>query len=446
MSALTVAYGFRGALTVFSAIIMNIFAFRVMLKEPLWLSSAGERTQRHVQRRRQVLKTTKQLTECDVSLLTKADEPAGTAFSIQKLLHEAHRRSISNLEAETVDTEEDVSKTEICFTEHDILSPMKDACSKHSEEFMFAFQGFKKSCVTKVDRSESLLSDKQDAQARLLLGPTNSLTSPDAHLDELSQDNTTEKQSPQVCLAYRKIDKDVTTMAREYAGGKPAASKAIVSTISRQLLLRALRSIVPTTSSTASFIAAVLASMLLDYVNSVHLFTMVDYARDKGVSHTHASMALTYAAAPEIFGRLLLPYIADIGWVSRPSLACACTIAAGIVFGVTPETQQVMHLVVRALSSVLMAVLLTMRQVLVADYMGPEAINLVSGVSGSLLVPVLLCNPMIFGYFRDRMGTYDNLYRIVAGIICGAGLVLFVYLFRSNRSKRTTIKSSTGAL
>ncbi|KAH7965803.1 hypothetical protein HPB49_011238 [Dermacentor silvarum] len=186
--------------------------------------------------------------------------------------------------------------------------------------------------------------------------------------------------------------------------------------------------------------------MLLDYVNSVHLFTMVDYARDKGVSRTHASMALTYAAAPEILGRLLLPFIADIGWVSRPSLTCGCVIAAGILFGVTPETTQVMHLVLRALSSVSMAALLTMRQVLIADYMGPEVVSIVSGVSGSLLVPVLLCNPMIFGYFRDEMGSYDNLYRIMAGIILCTGLVIFAYLFRSRRSKPTTIESSTGEL
>ncbi|KAH6937729.1 hypothetical protein HPB50_003718 [Hyalomma asiaticum] len=44
----------------------------------------------------------------------------------------------------------------------------------------------------------------------------------------------------------------------------------------------------------ASFIVAVLGSTLLDYVNVVHLFTMVDYARDKGVSYTHAVMALTF--------------------------------------------------------------------------------------------------------------------------------------------------------
>ncbi|XP_065281113.1 monocarboxylate transporter 5-like [Dermacentor albipictus] len=52
----------------------------------------------------------------------------------------------------------------------------------------------------------------------------------------------------------------------------------------------------------------------------------------------------------------------------------------------------------------------------------------------------------VHGYFRDKMGSYDNLYRIVAGLFCGAGLVLFVYLFRSSRSRRTTMKSSTGAL
>ncbi|XP_037510176.2 monocarboxylate transporter 11-like [Rhipicephalus sanguineus] len=187
-----------------------------------------------------------------------------------------------------------------------------------------------------------------------------------------------------------------------------------------------------------------LRSTLVDYVNTVHIYTMVDYARDKGVSRTHATMSITYAAPPEILGRLLVPLIADMGWLSRPFLACGCAITAGLLFAVTPETVQITHLVLRALSSVTMGVLATMKTVLVADYMGTDAVCVVSGVSGSLLVPLMLCNPLIFGFFRDRMGSYDNLYRIVAGIILCGGLALIACLVRSSRSISTRVKISDG--
>ncbi|KAH8042451.1 hypothetical protein HPB51_023461 [Rhipicephalus microplus] len=146
-----------------------------------------------------------------------------------------------------------------------------------------------------------------------------------------------------------------------------------------------------------SFYAVVTGSVLLDYVNAVHLSTLVDYALDSGVSRAHAELTVTYASAPEILGRVLLPLVADVGLVRRTTLTAGNAFVLGCLLLLTPQTSSATHVVVRAASSVALATLMTMKHVLVADYYGTDAVALLSGASGVLLVPVLLTNPSIIG-------------------------------------------------
>ncbi|KAL3216592.1 hypothetical protein MRX96_032919 [Rhipicephalus microplus] len=150
--------------------------------------------------------------------------------------------------------------------------------------------------------------------------------------------------------------------------------------------------------------------MLLDYINLVHLSTLVDYARDK-----------------------------DRRW---PAVRCSPW-----EFCSPPRRKRpgAAHIVLRALSSVAMAGLLTMKQVLIADNLGANAVALVSGASGLLLVPVLLSNPLIIGYFRDTTGSYDNLFRIAAGVILCSGFVFLGIMISSRRTNATAEeKGDTG--
>lgn len=182
--------------------------------------------------------------------------------------------------------------------------------------------------------------------------------------------------------------------------------------------------------------------MLMDYVNIVHIFTIVDYAIDKGVPAAHAAMTITYIAAPEILGRTLLPLAADVGLVSRPILSCGAMTILGLLFSITPETSGVAHVIVRALSSVTIACTMTSKHVLIADYLGAEAISLVSGTSGLLLVPLLFCNPLIMGYFRDHTGSYDGLFRLVAGIILSVAITFLAMIFCNRRRKSRKTRST----
>ncbi|XP_077554175.1 monocarboxylate transporter 5-like isoform X2 [Haemaphysalis longicornis] len=70
-----------------------------------------------------------------------------------------------------------------------------------------------------------------------------------------------------------------------------------------------------------------------------------------------------------------------------------------------------------------------------------EAISLVSGTSGLLLVPLLFCNPLIMGYFRDHTGSYDGLFRLVAGIILSVATTFLAMIFCNRRRKSRKTRS-----
>nr|XP_037285697.1 monocarboxylate transporter 9-like [Rhipicephalus microplus] len=362
LSALNDAYGLRGAVLIYGALIMHISALCPVLKEPPWIAGAGALRKEGACGNHRVYKTSIDSTGCDMKLLAKSDEPETTAFSNEKILNDVHRHSVSTLKASTLSFEENMHTVKVALVEDDIEGRHSDCQCLHTLRTVSpALMG-----VTTSYIKRSLLRSIREIRPRLTMRARKCRTEP---------------------------------------------------------------------IFTASFVVAVVASTMVDYVNIVHIFTMMDYARDKGVSRIHATMSLTYAASLEIVGRLLVPLIADMGWLSRPFLVGGCAITAGLIFGVTPQTLQVAHIVLRALSSVLMGALVTMKTVLVADYMGTDAVFLVSGVSGFLLVPMLLCNPLLFGFFRDRMGSYDNLYRMIAGIIFSGGLAIVASLVRSSRSK-----------
>lgn len=213
----------------------------------------------------------------------------------------------------------------------------------------------------------------------------------------------------------------------------PSLREARPNKISRRVKIRHMLAKVPQPLLQPSFYAVVTGSMLLDYVNAVHLSTLVDYALDSGVSRAHAELTVTYASAPEILGRILLPLLADVGLVSRTTLTAGNAVVLGCLLLVTPETRAATHVVVRAASSVALATLMTMKHVLVADYYGTDAVALLSGASGVLLVPVLLSNPAIIGYFRDVSGAYDNLFRILAGIVLAMAVVFLGFVCSSRK-------------
>ncbi|XP_075727683.1 monocarboxylate transporter 9-like [Rhipicephalus microplus] len=85
LSALNDAFGLRGAVVIYGALIMNISALCPVLKEPPWIARAGAIREEGARGHHREHKTSIDSTGCDMKLLAKSDEPAATAFSNEKI-------------------------------------------------------------------------------------------------------------------------------------------------------------------------------------------------------------------------------------------------------------------------------------------------------------------------------------------------------------------------
>ncbi|XP_049519482.1 uncharacterized protein LOC125943941 [Dermacentor silvarum] len=72
------------------------------------------------------------------------------------------------------------------------------------------------------------------------------------------------------------------------------------------------------------FWAVVLGGVLADYTDCAVMTTLVDSALDRGATSYEADLSIACSAPSQLLGRALLPLIADVGFVNRTTLACAC--------------------------------------------------------------------------------------------------------------------------
>ncbi|KAH7957055.1 hypothetical protein HPB52_014769 [Rhipicephalus sanguineus] len=168
--------------------------------------------------------------------------------------------------------------------------------------------------------------------------------------------------------------------------------------------------------------------------------TIVDYALDKGAARSQAYLCVTYCSPAELFGRIVLPLIGDCKIVSRATLVAASFALLAVTMLVLPATPCVLaYILVCACATMLLACLLAMKPVVIADYFGIENVATSWGLGGVTLLPLLLCSPYIIGYFRDARGSYDGLYQLQAGIHCFvAGLFGIVSVLDRRRWKQRT--------
>ncbi|KAG0423635.1 hypothetical protein HPB47_000595 [Ixodes persulcatus] len=78
------------------------------------------------------------------------------------------------------------------------------------------------------------------------------------------------------------------------------------------------------------------------------------------------------------------------------------------------------------LAATLIGCVTSMETVLMADYLGVDAISLCWVGAGVVSLPLYLCSSTMLGRFRDSMGSYDNFYRLLAGIQLFVGLMFFL--------------------
>ncbi|KAH6934197.1 hypothetical protein HPB50_021499 [Hyalomma asiaticum] len=146
------------------------------------------------------------------------------------------------------------------------------------------------------------------------------------------------------------------------------------------------------------FYVCVLAVVAIDYTVAIFPATIVDYALDKGASRSHADLSVTYCSPAELCGRIVLPLIGDSKMVSRAALVSASFFLLAVTMLALPTTPSFLaYILVCACMTMLIACLVSMKPVVIADYFGIESVATSWGFAGVTLIPLHLCSPYIIG-------------------------------------------------
>ncbi|KAH6934423.1 hypothetical protein HPB50_024183 [Hyalomma asiaticum] len=159
--------------------------------------------------------------------------------------------------------------------------------------------------------------------------------------------------------------------------------------------------------------------------------TIVDYSTDKGIELTVAAQLVMFAAVGHIIARLCIVPLSDCAKSSRlPMYACAYAVEA-VSAGAMPHVGSMGAItVLRICESLGQGFIISVRNILLAQYLGIERVAASSGVFGLAMIPVSLSSPSILGLFRDTMGSYDRFYTMLAalnGTMAGLLFLFFAY-------------------
>nr|XP_037276663.1 monocarboxylate transporter 9-like [Rhipicephalus microplus] len=179
---------------------------------------------------------------------------------------------------------------------------------------------------------------------------------------------------------------------------------------------------------------------LYDWTGTLHSTTCVDYGRDKGTSLETAKYVLTCNAFGHIVGRVGLSFASDKIPFSHSPMAAACLVASCLSFvGCSLVSSFTSFMVLNSLLGVSQGYVTCIRSVLISQYLSVQRLPAFFAFLGVLLIPIALSGPSILGFFRDNLGSYDNIYRLLGAANFVAAVLLCVLACR-DRVRRSTWK------
>ncbi|XP_077533202.1 monocarboxylate transporter 12-like [Haemaphysalis longicornis] len=185
----------------------------------------------------------------------------------------------------------------------------------------------------------------------------------------------------------------------------------------------------------------------VDWTLMIHATTVVDYGRDKGALLEDANYLQTYGAAGELVGRLVVPVFSDKVPFGHCLFAAAGLFGSSLtLFGMTFNQTFACFATLNALFGACLGYVTCMRSVLITNYLGLERLPLFYGIVGLALIPASLGNPIILGFFRDTLGSYDSFYRVFGAVNIVVSVPLFCITFRDRARKRDWEVNHEGGL
>ncbi|KFM81718.1 Monocarboxylate transporter 12, partial [Stegodyphus mimosarum] len=153
-----------------------------------------------------------------------------------------------------------------------------------------------------------------------------------------------------------------------------------------------------------------------------YLIVIVDYSLDLGVDRTDSVFLVSTFSIADLCGRLGSGWITDSGILKRKHLMMGNMLAVGGLLITTSFTTTYSAVTaVSAITGLLVGINLIIFYALLEEYLGLKQLPMAIGLMNFSIGVVSLITPVLTGYFRDTMGSYDHLFHFLgsAAVLCG---------------------------
>ncbi|XP_077513671.1 uncharacterized protein LOC144124702 [Amblyomma americanum] len=392
VSKLNSEYGFRGALAICGALLINVTALMLMLRRPLLRhrgnasidcgNSAG------ILRRSVIARA-----DCKPNATRCQEDKVYTSDGAGKF------QSFSELR-------------QYCLEHSDVKLSVNDMTQFHRNS---GNQPEKERTFIQANDHFSITSSERDHVAIPLDGSDN-LDTQQTLGSSIPQLEKRPVPEPSSLFLHNSLGKDATTQTNAHSTAELSPSDHAHSSFGG----------VRTLLADPRFYALIFQNTVMSYWGVLNRSIGVDYALDKGVATKHAELVGTYAAATDLLlGHVAIPLIADRGYLKRSVLAAlAFALMSATLVAITFVHGTAQFLLTWITASFLLSATVSFSSVLIADCLGADRVPVTWGTSGLVTGPLLLATPSITGFFRDTMGSYDNLVRLTGGLAAVAALLV----------------------
>ncbi|KAH6931856.1 hypothetical protein HPB50_001187 [Hyalomma asiaticum] len=201
-----------------------------------------------------------------------------------------------------------------------------------------------------------------------------------------------------------------------------------------------------TVFSCPMFYVVMYSYIAFSFAFECYISLLVDFAIDRGISVSHAVTVLSTSSVADLVGRLTLPALADRGYFTRQSLMTISFAWMGSLYIMLPLAES--YAVVFAMATAIafcIGTTVVLFSVLCAEYVGIERVSMAYGMVSASAGMTSLAKPLVIGYFRDKVGSYDNLFRLCGSTVTlGAIIWIFVHIRLWATAKHTwTLENGT---
>nr|XP_042909751.1 monocarboxylate transporter 12-like [Parasteatoda tepidariorum] len=177
-----------------------------------------------------------------------------------------------------------------------------------------------------------------------------------------------------------------------------------------------------------------------------YLIVIVDYSLDLGIDRTDCVFLVSTFSIADLIGRVGSGWITDSGIMKRKHLMMGNMILVGGLLAATSFTTT--YIAVTAISvctGLVVGINLILFYALLEEYLGIRQLPMAIGLMNFSIGVISLVTPLLTGYFRDTMGSYDHLFHLLGGasIFCGLLWILEPLSSRCNLISSTNLKVAT---